>query len=71
MVIETSEIGGGSYPEPLESETKTIKATIKVEYKIELEVPEKWDSERIYEDIKENLGEYINNATIEDYEIEV
>lgn len=71
MVIETSEIGGGSYPEPLEIETKTIKVTINVEYKTELEVPEKWDSERIYEDIKENLGEYINNATIEDYEIEV
>lgn len=71
MVIETSEIGGGSYPEPLERETRTIKVTINVEYKTELEVPEKWDSERIYEDIKENLGEYINNATIEDYEIEV
>ena len=72
MEIETMGLGAGSYPEPPEEKTKTIDITLRVEYKIkDLEVSEKWDSERIYEDIKENMDDYINNAVIEDYEIEV
>lgn len=71
MEIETMGLGAGSYLEPPEEKTKTIEVTINVEYKTEVEVPEKWDSERIYEDIRENVNDYINNAVIEDYEIEV
>lgn len=72
MEIETMGLGAGSYPQPLEEKTKTIDITLRVEYTIkDLEVPEKWDSERIYEDIRENMDDYINNAVIEDYEIEV
>ena len=71
MEIETIGLGAGSYPEPPEEKTKTIEVTINVEYKVEVEIPEKWGRERIYEDIKENISDYINNAVIEDYEIEV
>ena len=71
MEIETIGLGAGSYPEPPEEKTKTIEVTINVEYKTEVEIPEKWSRERIYEDIKENISDYINNAVIEDYEIEV
>jgi phosphoribosylformylglycinamidine (FGAM) synthase PurS component len=71
MEIETIGLGAGSYPEPPEEKTKTIEVTINIEYKTEVEIPEKWDRERIYEDIKENISDYINNAVIEDYEIEV
>ena len=72
MEIETMGLGAGSYPEPPEEKTKTIDITLRVEYTIkDLEVPKKWDSERIYEDIRENMDDYINNAVIEDYEIEV
>lgn len=71
MEIETIGLGAGSYPEPLEEKTKTIEVTINVEYKAEVEIPEKWGRDRIYEDIKENINDYINNAVIEDYEIEV
>lgn len=71
MEIETIGLGAGSYFEPPEEKTKTIEVTINVEYKAEVEIPEKWSRERIYEDIKENISDYINNAVIEDYEIEV
>lgn len=69
--METKGLGAGSYPEPNEKEYKTIEISINVEYKTEIEVPKKWDEERIYEDIKENMVDYINNAVIKDYEIEV
>lgn len=70
-MIETKGLGAGSYPEPIEVETKTIPATIRVEYKIDTVVSEDWDKDRLREDINDNLSEYIDFATIEDYEIEV
>lgn len=71
MNIETIGLGAGSYPEPPEEKTKTINVIIKVEYKIkDLEIPEKWDLERIEEDIRGNLNEYIQESTIEDWEWE-
>lgn len=70
--METIGLGAGSYPEPPEEKVKTVDITLKIEYTIrDLEVPEKWDKERIYEDVRENMDDYIRNAIIEDYEIEV
>ncbi len=71
MDIETIGLGAGSYPEAPEEKAKTINVIIKVEYKIkDLEIPEKWDSERIEEDIRENLNDYIQESTIEDWEVD-
>ena len=72
MDIETRGLGAGSYPEPPEEKTKTIDIKLNVEYTIrDLEVPEKWDLERIIEDIREYMSDYIQNAIIEDWEAEI
>ena len=71
MDIETMGLGAGSYPEPPEEKTKTIDIKLNVEYIIrDIEVPEKWDLERIREDVREYMSDYIQNAIIEDWEVE-
>ena len=65
-MIETKGLGAGSYPEPTYEETKIVKGTICIEYNFEVELPSNWDNEKIQEDIKNNLSEYISDS---DYEI--
>ena len=67
MDIETS-LMVTDYPEPKEAKTRTIDVKISVDYVTEIEVPEDWDSNRIKEDIKENLREYISEAEVNDWE---
>lgn len=72
MDIETMGLGAGSYPEPPEEKTKTIDIKLNIEYTIrDIEVPEKWDLERIREDVREYMSDYIQNAIIEDWEVEI
>lgn len=71
MEIETMGLGAGSYPEPPEEETKYINGIIHISYKFkEIEVPDKWDKEKILEDIRENISYYIENSNEEIEEVE-
>lgn len=60
MEIETSLIVD-DYPTPKEN-TKKVKGSIVLTYNFDTEVPNDWDEERIKEDIKENLNEYLQNV---------
>lgn len=57
MDIETS-LMVDDYPTPQEN-SKTIKGSIILTYTFEMEVPENWDEDRIKQDIKEDLNEYL------------
>ena len=71
MDIETQGLGAGSYPTPPEEKTKTLDITVRVEYTIkDLEVPEEWDWEQIREYVSDNMSECLEEAKIEEYEIE-
>lgn len=70
--METKGLGAGSYPEPKEEKTKLINIHISIQYEInDLEVPSKWNFEDIQEDFKQNMVDYITNAEIEDFNMEV
>lgn len=70
--METKGLGAGSYPEPKEEKTKLINIHINIQYAInDLEVPSKWSFEDIQEDFKQNIVDYITNAEIEDFNMEV
>lgn len=72
MDIETKGLGAGSYPEPLDEETKYINGKIHIYYEFkEIEVPDKWDKEKILEDIRENISYYIENSNEEIEEVEI
>ena len=65
-MIDTTEAGGGSYPEPDMNE-KTISGTILVSFSFEDTVPRNWNRERIEEHIRSNVGNYIYDLeTIEE-----
>lgn len=57
-MIDTTEAGGGSYPEPTISE-KTITGNILVSFSFEDVVPKEWNREKIEEHIRNNAGDYI------------
>lgn len=57
MDIETS-LMVDDYPTPQEN-SKTIKGSIVLTYNFEVEVPDNWDEDRIKQDIKEDLNEYL------------
>lgn len=57
-MIDTTDLGAGSYPEPTMSE-KTISGNILVSFSFEDVVPKDWDRERIEEHIRNNAGDYI------------
>lgn len=71
MDIETKGLGAGSYPEPIEKETTNVKITLDIEYTIDKEVPRNWTDKDIWEDVRENMSDYISNGIMEDWEIEV
>lgn len=58
--------GAGSYPTPLEEEEKHIKAKVYVSFNVEYDIPSKWNTEDILDDIKEN----INDLEWYDFEID-
>lgn len=49
--------GAGSYPCPPEPEEQAVKARVYVSFDVEYDVPLKWNTEDIYNDIKENIKE--------------
>ena len=57
MEIETS-LMVDDYPTP-PNNSKTIKGRIELTYSFEVEVPDNWDRDRIEEDIRENLNDYL------------
>ena len=71
MDIETVGLGAGSYPEPKEEMTKTVDITINVEYKCAIEVPENWNYEKIEDDIKDNIVDYINDSMLSKWEVDI
>ena len=60
MEIETS-LMVDDYPTP-PNNSKTIKGSISLTYTFEVEIPDDWNEERIKEDIKENLNEYLQDV---------
>lgn len=64
-------LGAGSYPSPIEEEEQLVAGEITVTYKIYDYVPKNWDKDRIEEDIKENLDEYVDIREFEDIEIDI
>ena len=69
MDIETLGLGAGSYPEPPERDTKTIKGKLYLIYKFEMEVPKDWEYEKITDDIYANTSEYMQDLDDIDYDI--
>jgi len=66
-MIDTTEVGGGSYPSP--EELKKIDGVLIIAYKFEEEVPKSWDREKISEWIKENFKEIEKDTdSLEDYD---
>lgn len=59
-MIDTTEIGAGSYPTPPEEKTKSVKANITLSFNLEFEVPENWTDEEIEVYISENYNDFIN-----------
>lgn len=68
--METKGLGAGSYPEPQDN-TKTVNIEITTTIINEIEVPKDWDDERIRDDIKENLDEYIDSGMEINWEVEI
>ena len=58
MERETKGLGAGSYPEPKEIKDKNITAKVLLTFDLHYSIPENWDAERIFEDIKENLNDF-------------
>jgi len=57
MEIETS-LMIDDYPTPKEN-TKKVKGSIVLTYNFDTEVPSDWNEDRVKEDIRENLEEYL------------
>lgn len=64
-------LGAGSYPSPVEEEEQVISGEITLTYRIDASVLKSWDRDRIEDDIKENLDEYIDIREFEDIEIDI
>ena len=64
-------LGAGSYPSPVEEEEQAISGEITLTYKIFGYVPKKWDRDRVEDDIRENLSEYIDFREFKDIEIDI
>ena len=69
--MDTTELGGGSYPTPPEIEMDETNIEIHVTYKTTDIFDKSWDKQEIEDYIKGNLGEYINTSEIDYYEVEV
>lgn len=68
-MIDTSEIGAGSYPCP-EEKFQEVQGKVLVIYSFEDYFPDNWDVEKIKDYIKNNVQEYMQNLEkVEDIEI--
>lgn len=67
-MIETS-LMVNDYPEPPEVKEKNINGKVILTFGIDADVPEDWNYEKIIEDIKQNLSDYIDDY--EEIEIEI
>lgn len=64
-------LGAGSYPSPIEEEEQLVTGEVTVTYQIYDYVPKNWNIDQIEDDIKENLGEYIDIREFKDIEIDI
>jgi len=71
MDIETQGLGAGSYPEPPEEHLQNRRIEVHLSFEFDSEFPEDWDKERISEDVRTDLGEYINLNEYEDIDITI
>lgn len=69
--METIGLGAGSYPEPPETEIKTVHIEITITGSDDIIVPKNWDKERIEDDIRANLEEYFGNCVQENWEVDI
>lgn len=71
MYDSSDALGAGSYPSPADDEQR-VCGQIVVTYKIDTYAPKNWDIEEIYEDIKRNIDEYVDDFRYyEDIDIDV
>lgn len=68
-MIDTSELGAGANPTPVEKQARKIKGTITMEYEIDEEFPSDWSREDVLEYIKENLGDYTHCGIVVEIDI--
>ena len=68
-MIDTSELGAGANPTPVEKKARKIKGKIIMEYEIEDEFPSDWSREQILEYIKDNLDYYANYGNVVEVDI--
>ena len=68
-MIDTSELGAGANPTPVEKQARKIKGTITMEYEINDEFPSDWSREDVLEYIKENLSDYANYGNVVEVDI--
>lgn len=64
-------LGAGSYSSPTEEEEQLITGRVIITFNIDASVPADWNRDRIEEDIKENLDEYIDIREFKDIEIDI
>ena len=69
--MDTTELGAGHNPTPIEEKDKLVDITIELKIKCEDVFPESWSTEFIKEQIKENINDYIKHCDIEVENIEV
>ena len=68
-MLDTTELGAGANPTPVEKHAKKIKGTITLEYEIDDEFPADWTREQILEYIKDNLDYYANCGNVVEADI--
>lgn len=64
-------LGAGSYPEPLEEKEKNISGEVTITFNINATIPEDWNEDKIEEDIKDKLSEYIDLNDYRTIDVEV
>lgn len=71
MDIETKGLGAGSYPEPKEENVQWVNGKIILTYEFDEAFFSNWGKDRIIDDIKSNLDEYISFREYDNVEIEI
>ena len=71
MYDSSDALGAGSYPSPVEEEEQLITGKVIITFDINASVPAGWDRDRIEEDIKDNLSDYISINEFDDIEIDI
>lgn len=70
-MIDTTELGAGSYPTPPEKELKEVKANVVLSFDLEFEVYKDWTDEEIQNYIAENYNDFIDRFDEEIIEINI